>query len=34
MIGVHSSMTWAHINMLGEDDFSDEKFEDSLGILP
>jgi len=29
-----SPMSWAHINMLGEYDFSDEKLRDSLGILP
>jgi hypothetical protein len=27
-------MAWAHINMLGEYDFSDEKLRDSVGILP
>ena len=27
-------MAWAHINMLGEYDFSDEKLRDNLGILP
>ncbi len=27
-------MSWAHINMLGEYDFSDEKLKDSVGILP
>lgn len=30
----HSPMSWAHINMLGEYDFSDEKLRDSIGILP
>ena len=34
MIATHSPMTWAHINMLGEYDFSDEKLRDSVGILP
>ena len=29
-----SPMAWAHINMLGEYDLSDEKLRDSLGILP
>lgn len=29
----HSPMSWAHINMLGEYDFSDEKLKDSVGIL-
>jgi len=28
----HSVMSWAHINMLGEYDFSDEKLQDSFGI--
>jgi hypothetical protein len=27
-------MSWAHINMLGEYDFSEEKLRDTLGILP
>ena len=27
-------MAWAHINMLGEYDFSDDKLRDALGILP
>ncbi len=30
----HAAMAWAHINMLGEYDFSDEKLRDTLGILP
>ena len=30
----HSVMSWAHINMLGEYDFSDEKLQDSFGIRP
>lgn len=33
-IANHSPMSWAHINMLGEYDFSDEKLRDSIGILP
>jgi len=33
-IAAHVPMTWAHINMLGEYDFSDEKLRDTLGILP
>jgi len=33
-VATHSVMTWAHINMLGEYDFSDEKLKDSVGILP
>ncbi len=31
-IASHSVMAWAHINMLGEYDFSDEKLKDSIGI--
>lgn len=34
LIAAHSTMAWAHINMLGEYDFSDEKLRDSVGILP
>lgn len=34
LIATHSPMAWAHINMLGEYDFSDEKLQDALGILP
>jgi hypothetical protein len=34
IISTHSVMTWAHINMLGEYDFSEEKRKDSVGILP
>ncbi len=30
----HSVISWAHINMLGEYDFSDEKLRDTVGILP
>ncbi|ATW34760.1 hypothetical protein BJP43_10230 (plasmid) [Candidatus Williamhamiltonella defendens] len=33
-IAAHVPMTWAHINMLGEYDFSDEKLRYTLGILP
>ena len=33
-IASHSPMAWAHINMLGEYDFSEEKLKDSMGILP
>ncbi len=29
----HSVVSWAHINLLGEYDFSDEKLQDSVGIL-
>jgi TnpA family transposase len=32
IISTHSIMTWEHINMLGEYDFSDEKLKDSVGI--
>ena len=34
VISSHSPMSWAHVNMLGEYDFSDEKLRDTLGILP
>ena len=34
LIATHSPMSWAHINMLGEYDFSEEKLKDSMGILP
>ena len=34
IIATHSLMTWAHINMLGEYDFSEEKIRDSVGIIP
>lgn len=30
----HSIMAWAHVNMLGEYDFSEEKRKDSVGIIP
>ena len=30
----HAPMVWAHINMFGEYDFSDEKPRDAIGILP
>ncbi|MEA3385692.1 MAG: Tn3 family transposase [Thermodesulfobacteriota bacterium] len=30
----HSVVSWAHINLLGEYDFSDDKLQDSVGILP
>ena len=29
-----SPISWQHINLLGEYDFSDERLEDSVGILP
>lgn len=32
-ISTHSVVSWAHINLLGEYDFSDEKLQDSVGIL-
>jgi hypothetical protein len=32
---VHGSVvSWQHINLLGEYDFSDEKLRDSVGIKP
>lgn len=33
-IRAHSIVSWQHVNMLGEYDFSDEKLQDSVGILP
>ena len=33
-IATHSPIAWAHINMLGEYDFSDEKLQDATGVLP
>jgi len=33
-INSHSIVSWSHLNMLGEYDFSDEKLQDSVGILP
>ena len=29
-----SVVSWQHINLLGESDFSDEKLRDSVGIKP
>ena len=29
-----SVVTWRHINLMGEYDFSDEKLRDSVGIKP
>ena len=34
IISSHSIITWSHINMLGEYDFSEEKRRDSIGITP
>ena len=33
-IAAHAPMAWAHVNMLGEYDFSDDRLRDALGILP
>jgi TnpA family transposase len=33
-IANHSVISWGHINLLGEYDFSDEKLRDSVGIPP
>jgi hypothetical protein len=30
----HSVISWGHINLLGEYDFSDQKLRDSVGIPP
>ena len=29
----HSPISWAHINLLGEYDFSEERMQDSAGVL-
>ena len=34
MIATHSPQSWGHINSLGEYDFSDEKPQDTIGVLP
>ncbi len=34
LIACHSVMSSAHINLLGEYDFSDDKLQDSFGIRP
>ncbi len=32
-IATHSVVAWQHLNLLGEYDFSDEKLQDTVGIL-
>ena len=34
IIATHSPQSWSGINMLGEFDFSDEKLQDTTGVLP
>ena len=34
MISVHSPQSWAHFNMFGEYDFSNERPQDNTGVLP
>ena len=34
MISVHSPPSWAHFNMLGEYDFSNERLQNNTGVLP
>ena len=34
IIETHSPQSWASFNMLGEFDFSDEKLQDTIGVLP
>ena len=34
MIALHSPQTWRHANMLGEYDFSQDKLQDNIGVLP
>jgi hypothetical protein len=31
-IASHSMLSWAHVNLLGEYDFSDERLRDSFGL--
>ena len=33
-VATGSVVSWQHINLLGEYDFSDEKLRDSVGIKP
>jgi TnpA family transposase/signal recognition particle subunit SEC65 len=33
-IKAHSPQSWAHVNMLGEYDFSEDKLTDTFGVLP
>lgn len=33
-IGHHAMISWRHVNMLGEYDFSDERLRDSFGLRP
>ena len=33
-IGRHAMISWRHVNMLGEYDFSDERLKDSFGLRP
>ena len=34
VVATHSPLSWVHINMLGEYDFSEEKLQDTSGVLP
>ena len=34
MISLHSPQSWAHFNLLGEYDFSNDKLQDNTGVLP
>ena len=34
IIATHSPQSWSGINMLGEPDFSDKKFQDTISVLP
>ena len=34
IIATHSPQSWSGINMLGDLDFSDEKLQDTIGVLP
>ena len=34
MIALHSLQSWAHFNMLGDCDFSNDKLQDNISNLP
>ena len=34
IIATHSPQSWSGINMLGEFEFSGEKLQDTIGVLP
>jgi len=34
MVALHSPMTWAYINLLGEYDLTQARLQDNTGVLP